>query len=60
MPLVGTQREHHADVEEGLQHDGGGDAEGDQAGKGVLGAEGGAQAANAEDDEEQQDGDASR
>ena len=52
--LGGHQRQHHADVEEGLQQDCGGDAEGDQAGKGILGAEGGAQAAHAEDDKEQQ------
>ena len=51
-PLCGHQSQHHADVEKSLEQDGRRDAEGDEPGKGVLGAEGSAQAAHAQHHEE--------
>ena len=51
--LGGHQRQHHADVEKGLQQDRDRDAERDEARERIGGAEGHAQAADAEHHEEQ-------
>ena len=54
--LGGEEREHHADVEEGLKEDRGCESEGGEARKRICGAEGGAEAAVSEDAEEDEDG----
>ena len=53
--LGGQQREHYADVEEGLKQDGGRESEGGEARKRIRGPEGGAQAAISEHGEEDED-----
>src|ERR1035441_7371305 len=47
------QRQYHADIEEGLQQNGGGDAEGGQPRKGIRGTKCRAQSAHAEKSEQQ-------
>ncbi len=53
--LCGQEREDDADVEEGLKEDRGGEAEGGEAGEGVGGAEGGAEASVSKHHKEQED-----
>ena len=55
--LGGDEAQDHADVEEGLKQNGSGDAEGENAGEGILGAKGHAEAANGEHDEQGHDDD---